>query len=131
MDDVNDALQRVGATESTILLGDFNAHIGTDSETWKGVIGGHGDPAFNKNGRYLLQLCCSNGLCIVDTFFQHRDVHKYTWYRPSMAHKSLINFCIVSSDLVSEVLDVQVKRGPNCKLITILLFALYDFQNLG
>ena len=38
VDDVNDALQRVGSTESTILSGEFNAHIETDSETWKSVI---------------------------------------------------------------------------------------------
>ena len=67
VDDVNDALQRVASTEFTIVLGDFNAHIGTDNETWKGVIGRHGDPAFNKNMLYLLQLCCSNGLCIMNT----------------------------------------------------------------
>ena len=108
VDDVNDALQRVGSTESIILLRDFNAHIETDSETWKGVIGRQGDPAFNE---YLLQLCCSNGLCIMNIFFQHRDVHKCTWYRPSMAQKFLIDFCIVSSDLFSKVLDVRVKRG--------------------
>ena len=71
VDDVNDALQRVGSTESTILLGNFNAHIGTDSKTWKGVIGRHGDPGFNENGRYLLQLCRSNRLCIISIFFQH------------------------------------------------------------
>ena len=47
VDDVNKALQRVGSTESTILLRDFNAHIGTNSETWKGVIGRHEDPVFN------------------------------------------------------------------------------------
>ena len=52
VDDVNDALQRVGSTESVILLGDFNAHIGKDSKIWKGEIGWHGDPAFNENGRY-------------------------------------------------------------------------------
>ena len=50
-----------------------------------------------------------------------------------MAQKSLIDFCIVSSDLFSEVLDVQVKRGAELSTdhFTILMFALYDFQNLG
>ena len=92
-------------------MGDFNAHVGTDTDTWKGVIGKHGVTGLNENGRYLLQLCCSNGLQIMNTFFQHREVHKYTRYRPSMDQKSSINFCIVSSDLFSDVLDVLVKRG--------------------
>ena len=77
----------------------------------KRVIGKHGVTGLNENGRYLLQLCCSNGLRIMNTFFQHREIHKYTWYRPSMNQKSLIDFCIVSSDLFSNVLDVRVKRG--------------------
>ena len=111
VDEVNDALLRVSPTESTVLMGDFNAHVGTDTDMWKGVIGKHGVTGLNENGRYLLQLCCSNGLRIMNTFFQHREVHKYTWYRPSMDQKSLIDFCIVSSDLFSDVLDVRVKRG--------------------
>ena len=111
VDDVNEALQRVGSTETITLLGDFNAHIGTDSKTWKGVIDRHGDPAFNENGQYLLQLCCSNKLCIINIFFQHRDVHKYTWYRPSMVQKFLKDFRIVSSDLFSKVLDIREKQG--------------------
>ena len=47
VDDVNDAILRVGSTESTILLEDFNAHIATDIEIWKGVTGTHGDLEFN------------------------------------------------------------------------------------
>ena len=46
----NNALQRVGSTESAILLRDFNAHIGTNNEALKGVIGRHVDPAFKENG---------------------------------------------------------------------------------
>ena len=59
VNDVDDALQRVGvgSTKSTIFLRDFNAHIGIDRATRKGVIGKHRDLAFNENGRYLLQLC--------------------------------------------------------------------------
>ena len=75
------------------------------------MIGRHGGPAFNENRRCLLQLCCSNGLCIINTFFQLGNVHKYTWYKPDMAQKCLIDFCIVSSVLFLEVLEVRVKRG--------------------
>ena len=110
VDEVNDALLRVSATESTVLMGDFNANVGTDTDTWKSVIEKHGVTGLNENGWYLLQLCCSNGLRIMNTFFQHREVHKYPWYRPSMDQKSLIDFCIVSSDVFSDVLDVRVKR---------------------
>ena len=111
VDEVNEALLRVSATEFTVLMGDFNAHVGTDTDTWKGVIGKHGVTGLNEDGRYLLQLCCSNGLRIMNTFFQHREVYKYTCYRPNMDQKSWIDFCIVSSDLFSDVLDVRVKRG--------------------
>ena len=111
VDEVNDALLQVFPTESTVLMGNFNVHVGTDTGTWKGVIGKCGVTGLNENGRYLLQLCCSNELRIMNTFFQHREVHKYTWYRPSKDQKSLIDFCIVSSDLFSDVLDVRVKRS--------------------
>ena len=47
----------------------------------------------------------------MNTFLQGGEVYKYAWYRPSMDQKSLIDFCIVSSDLFSDVLDVRVKRG--------------------
>ena len=73
--------------------------------------GRHGIAGANQNGQYLLQLCSSNRLSLMNTFFQHKDVHIYTWYRPSMEQKSLIDFCIVSTDLFSNVLDVRVKRG--------------------
>ena len=73
VNDINDALQRVRSTKSTILLGDFNAHIRMDSEKWKGVTGRHGETSLNKNGRYLLQHNIIT-LCIMNIFFQHRDV---------------------------------------------------------
>ena len=69
----------------------------------------------------------------MNTFFQHREVHKYTWYRPNMDQKSLIDFCIVSSDLFSDVLDVRVKRGAELSTDHHLVvgYVPYDFRNLG
>ena len=111
VDEVHDALLQVSPTESTVLMGDFNAQVGTDIVTWKGVIGKHGVTRLNEIGWYLLQLCCSNKLHIMNTFFQHKEVHKDTRYQPTTNQTSLIDFCIVSSDLFSDVLDVLVKQG--------------------
>ena len=88
MNKVNDALLGVSPTEYAVLMGNFTAHVGTDTDTSKNVIGKYGVTGLNENGRYLLQLCCSNGFRIMNTFFRHREAHKYTWYRASMDQKS-------------------------------------------
>ena len=79
VDEVNDALLKVSPTAFVVLIVDFNAHVGTDTNTRKGVIGKHGVTGLNENGKYLLQLCCSNGLRIMNTFFQNREVRNDTW----------------------------------------------------
>ena len=49
-----------------------------------------------------------------------------------MDKKSLIDFCIVSSDLFSDVLDVQVKRGAELSTDHhLVVYVPYDFRNLG
>jgi len=49
-------------------------------------------------------------------FSEHRDFLKYTWCRDSLGQRSLIDFCILSLDLLQSVLDVRVKKGG--KLVT-------------
>ena len=66
MEEISDAKRRVKTNESTILVTDR-----------------HGDVDVNDIGRLLLQLCCNNALCIINTFFQHRDVH---WCRDSLGN---------------------------------------------
>ena len=78
VDEVNDAFQRVRSIEFTVLLMDFNAHIETSNEKRKGVIGRHRDAVFNKSDRYLLQLCCSNGLCVINIISKQK--YAYTTY---------------------------------------------------
>ena len=94
-----------------MLLGDFSAHVGNDTQTWNGVIGRNGDAHLNGNGAKLLDFCAGNALSIMNTYFQHKDVHKCTWYRDTLAQRSMIDFVIVSDDLKRLVLDLRAKRG--------------------
>ena len=56
VDEVNKAFLRVSPTESTVLMRDFSAQVGTGPDTRKGVIGKHGVTELNESGRYLSQL---------------------------------------------------------------------------
>ena len=43
-----------------------------------GITGAFGAPGENDNGRKVLELCAKKGLCVGNTYFEHRSFHKYT-----------------------------------------------------
>ena len=73
------------------------------------LIGRQRDGNIDRNRRCLLLLCATNGLCIINTFFRHKEIYEYTWYRNLLGQRYIIDFCIVSADLFSSVVDVGVK----------------------
>ena len=67
-------LDKIPPSDKILLLGDFNARVGTDHEGWDGVLGKHGVGNENSNGTALLSLCSQKELIITNTLFRQDDV---------------------------------------------------------
>lgn len=64
----------------SVLLRDFNAHVGNNSVTWKGLIGRNDLPDQKMCGIQLLDFCACHGLVITNTMFKHKNIWITDWW---------------------------------------------------
>ena len=55
---------------------DLNEWIGDRVRT--GITGAFGVPGENANGRRVVEFCGERGLCVSNTYLEHKNLHKYT-----------------------------------------------------
>ena len=68
----------------------------------------------NENGRKVIDFCANRGMCVGNTFFDHKSVHKYTRVgtdRNGNEVKSLIDLVLVKKEMLKYVMDVKAVRG--------------------
>ena len=103
----------VAKQDMLLVVGDFNARVGNDANTWRGTLGRFGPTELNRNGEQLLDFCSLNGLVLTNTFFKHRPCHQLTWFHPAqMGHRGhLLDYVLVNQKFRSSVLDTRVFRS--------------------
>ena len=111
---LDSTLRNIPRLDKLILLGDMNARVGSDYQVWPNVLGRHGTGSSNNNGLRLLTLCTTFELCITNTIFQQKNMHKCTWQHPRSKHWHLIDYAIVNQRNCKEVLHTRVMRGADC-----------------
>ena len=107
-------LHNVNKTDKIILLGDFNARVGSRRDLWGTALGHHGVGNMNDNGLRLLSLCCQHDLCITNTMFRLKQKYKTSWMHPRSKQWHLIDYIIVRSSQLSEVIITRAMRGADC-----------------
>nr|VZH98145.1 unnamed protein product [Spirometra erinaceieuropaei] len=88
-EDLHALLATVSKADKLIVLGDFNARVGTDHTAWRGVLGPHGLRGSNDNGLLLLRTCAEHRLMLTNTFFCLPEREKATWRHPRCLRRIL------------------------------------------
>ena len=127
-------LDRRGAKDITILMGDFNAKIGMDNKGYEDIMGTHGLGQMNENVERFADLCALNQLVIGGSIFPHKRIHKATWISPNHGTENHIYHICISRKFRRSWQDVRVMRGADVSsdhhlLMTTVRLRLKRFTN--
>lgn len=105
-------VQRAPREDKLIILGDFNARMGSDSETYCNIIGKLEREEKNSNGHLLLNFCSQLELCITNTFFYQLDKQFFNWKHQRTGWFHLRNYIIIRMSALTDTLCTKATRAP-------------------
>lgn len=82
------------AQKTIILMGDFNAKLGTPKDDEYLVTKKHGYGERNERGQRLLDFALQHKLMIINTCFKKRKSKRWTWRSPNGQYKNEIDFIL-------------------------------------
>ena len=111
---LDDTINKIPSSDDLYLLGDFNARVGAEKCLWPEVLGAHGIGRMNENGQRLLEFCSHHHLCITNTFFECKLIHKGTWRHPRSKTWHQIDFTITKQSNLHNVKNSRTYHSADC-----------------
>ncbi len=111
---LDEALSAIPSTEGLYMLGDFNARVGADNNTWPSCLGPQGIGKMNENGQRLLELCCHHRLCVTNTFFKCKKRHQVSWRHPRSHKWHQLDLVITRRSDLQSVLHTRSFHSADC-----------------
>nr|VZI15267.1 unnamed protein product [Spirometra erinaceieuropaei] len=112
-EDLHAFLATVSKADKLIVLGDFNARVGTDHTARRGVLGPHGLRGSIDNGLLLLRTCAEHRLILTNTFFCLPEREKATWRHPRSRPWHLLDYVLVRRRDQRDVLVTKAIAGAD------------------
>nr|VZI33700.1 unnamed protein product [Spirometra erinaceieuropaei] len=112
-EDLHALLATVSKADKLIVLGDFNARVGTDHTARRGVLGPHGLRGSNDNGLLLLRTCAEHRLTLTNTFFCLPEREKATWRHLQSRQWHLLDYVLVRRRDQRDVLVTKAIAGAD------------------
>ena len=96
-----------------LIMGDFNAKIGSDNQEYENVMGVHGLGVMNDNVERFVNACAINNIVTGGSVFTNKIIHKATWVSPDQVTENQTGHIGISKMFRRLLQDVRVKRGAD------------------
>ncbi|VDO50887.1 unnamed protein product [Schistosoma margrebowiei] len=106
-------IEKCSTKDLTILMGDFNATVGTNNTGYEDIMGRQGLGERNENGERFANLCAFNELVIGGNIFPHKRIHKAGWTSPDHTTQNQIDHICINKTFRRIIEDVRTKRGAD------------------
>ena len=113
-EELDSVIKSIPTSEPLFLLGDFNARVGGDHESWPECIGHSGIGKMNENGQRLLEVCSYRKLCISNTFFNTKPHHRVSWMHPRSHHWHQLDLVITRRANLQCIMSTRSYHSADC-----------------
>lgn len=112
-DNLEKAKQQCKSQEIVIIMGDFNAKVG--SKQVEDIVGPHGLGEQNERGEKLVEWAQTNDLVITNTMFTQPIRRRWTWKQPGEdGAKNQVDYILINKRFRNSILFAKTYPGADC-----------------